>query len=172
MRVLIYLLMVLMGYSSSGVGAILEVDARNQVSAGRLNEARRNLPATLVIRHNSETGAVDVLRSTEVLGANASTVSTIANRNFVGVETNKPIRGELDRDTSRSNWFYIGFGRPYFYGYGYNNFYYGNYSPYYNNYGYYPYYPTYSYNNFYYPYYGYYNYLSYPYNYYFYRWRW
>lgn len=170
MKALIYLVVALTGYSSPSFSAVMDFAAAERVNAERLNEARRNLPGTIVVRHNPTTGVVEILRTPEVLPGNAATVNAIANRNFVRIETNKPVRGELDRDTSRSSWFYIGFGNPFYYGYGYNNFYYGNF-PFNNyNYGYYPYYPTYSYNNFYYPYYGYYNYLSYPYNYYYYRW--
>lgn len=171
MKALVYLLVATMGYSSPTLSVALGVDARDRLSAERLNEARRNLPRTIVVRHNQNTGAVEILHASEVLPANAASLNAIANRKFLRIETNKPVRGELDRDTSRSSWFYVGFGNPYYYGYGANNFYYGNYPYYgYGNYGYYPYYPTYSYNNFYYPYYGYYNYLSYPYNYFYYRW--
>ena len=126
-------------------------------TADRVASMARDLPATVVVRHNHETNEFEVYHSKDNLAASESAIMALASKPFESTKINTPVRGELDRDTSRSSWFFaLGV------------------NPFYNlNFGVWPVSylaPAFYYNNLAFTYspYFYYNYS--PYSYYFYRW--
>ncbi len=157
MKFLAYLFVALLGYNIPSFALDFAADDVPNMS-NMVNNAR-SLPGTIVVRHNRESNRLEVLHSRERLSGNLATVNSLASRSFVAVELNKPQRGELDRDTSRSSWFFSLGINPFFslnLGYGPAAYYTPTY--YYSGYAY-------NYMPYYYYYYGY-----APYNYYFYRW--
>ncbi len=155
MKLVAYLFAALMGYytPSFAVDFVLEEPNMNNMVT-----RARDLPATVVVRHNRATNRLEVLHSNERLSGSAATVGALANARWVPVELNKPVRNELDRDTSRSSWFFsLGFNPFFYFNLGYSN-------PYYY------YVPSYYYGGYSYSYMPYYYYGYAPYNYYFYRW--
>ncbi|OQW50720.1 MAG: hypothetical protein A4S09_11225 [Proteobacteria bacterium SG_bin7] len=102
------------------------------------------LPQTVVVRVSNSPHAIAVFHSREFLSGNEESIKKIPVNNFIPVEPNVVTRGELDRDTSRSSWFFsLGLNSSYTLRFGNSA---GNY-----------YLPVYSYNNYTYPYYPYYH---------------
>ncbi len=124
------------------------------------SETRSNdLPPTVVVRVSNSTKAIDVFHSREFLPGNVESIKKIPSDKFAPVQINKSVRGELDRDSSRSSWFFsLGINPSYTLRFGQGP---GSYAPVYSYYNQmYPYYPYYHCNN-YFP--GYPNYSNYPY---------
>ena len=101
-----------------------------------------DLPQTLVVRKDKQSGAISVTHSQQRLPSRPRTAAEIAELQFT------PVDNAIDNSTDPTSW-----GRWRFH---------WNY-----NFGYYPYYRYYGYNYYYTPYY---NYYSYPYYYYYYSW--
>jgi hypothetical protein len=162
MRLPVFILAALMGFTFPSFAAD-PLDVAERSRSDDMVTRARDLPATVVVRVNRNTNAIEVLHSRDHLAATPETISSISSSRFAPIELNKPVRGELDRDTSRSSWFFSLGLNPFFsvnLGYGPGAYY----APYYSYYNY-----SYAYN----PYYYYYTPYSYgyvPYNYYFYRW--
>jgi hypothetical protein len=110
-------------------------------------QAAKDLPATLVIRVNEQTKAVEVLHSKEKLAADQTQAAALSKAAFKKMDVKSGMTGELDRDSSKSSWYFC----------------WPSYNWYYPAYYYYGY--TYSYSSYYY-----YNYGGY--GYYYYGWRW
>ena len=95
----------------------------------------RDLPATLVVRVNDQTKAVEVLNTQAKLAPEAASAGVVAAQAFSPAQVGAPMAGELDRTSSTSSWYYCynGWSQPayyYYYGYSYS------YTPYYwYNYG-------------------------------------
>lgn len=66
----------------------------------------KELPQTVVVRINNSTKSIAVFHSQEYLPGNFESIKKVAGSIYIPVEINKPTRGELDRDTSRSSWFF------------------------------------------------------------------
>jgi hypothetical protein len=104
-------------------------------------QAAKDLPATLVIRVNNDTKAVEVLHSKALLPAEQASVEAISKQTFTKMDVKSGMTGELDRDSSKSSWYFCwpSFNWYYpsysYYGYSYNYSSYYNYS--YSNYSYY-----------------------------------
>ncbi len=150
MKILCYLLSALMGASNISF-------AQPDLILGS-----SGIPATIVVRVNRNTNAVEVFHSSEKIPANIEAISEISDRDFVPVSLNRSVRNELDRDTSRSSWFWVlalGVVAGYIWGHynGSRDHYPYPVTPHYQHGN-----QAYAYNPYYYNY-------SYPYNYYFYR---
>lgn len=91
----------------------------------------KDLPATVVVRVNAATDEIEVLHSEDELAADPSSLETLRDAEFVKIDKNAKIAGELDRDSSSSSWYFW---------FNYSNWYYPTYSYYGYNYGYTPYY--------------------------------
>ncbi len=107
-------------------------------------QARRDLPQTVLVRIDAKTGAAAVVELKEALAADASAIAKLSETQFKAIA---PATGELDQTSSSSSWYA-------WYNYGYY------YAPTYYYYGY-----SYSYSNYYSCYWG-------GYNYYWYGYRW
>lgn len=113
-------------------------------------ELAADLPATLVVRVNANSNEVEVLHSKDkIAGDETSKATVLARENeFVKMDVKGQMTGELDRDSSRSSWYFC--------------------FPTYNWF-----YPTYFYYNYTYAYTPYYYYSIGAYSYYYYTWnRW
>ena len=108
----------------------------------------KDLPATLVVRTNQATGEVQVMHSAVKLDASAASQAALNEAAFVKVDSAQG-SGELDRDSSRSSWYfcwnnaysypqYTYYGYSYNYSYNYYSYAYSgwNYTYYGWNYGY------------------------------------
>lgn len=140
MKLLLSTLILLSGFAAAQAG---ELDKEQKNVDVRI----KDLPATLVMRTNAQTGAVEVAHLKNELG---KTKLDEANIKFTPVEEGKEYASkqvaELDADSWRVSWrFYYGGYRGYGYGYGYGYNYGYNYGYYYPSVGYYPYAAYYSY---------------------------
>ena len=112
--------------------------------------AAKDLPKTLVVRRDSSSNSVSVLHSEVNLDASTSSFERVRVAEFVTMKANERMRKELDRDGSKSSWFF--FFNPFFLT---NSFFYT---------------PTYLYSGFAYNYTPYYSFYNSPYTYSYYRW--
>ncbi len=112
-----------------------ELDNEKAVTNQQVQLAK-DLPATLVMRVDQKTGAIQALHSMTKLPADAQSVQGIAAQTFSPVDVKTQVAGrpagELDQSSSTSSWYfcfsnYNWFAPSYYYG-GYN---YG-YTPYFN----------------------------------------
>jgi len=115
-----------------------ELDNEKSVTNQQVQLAK-DLPATLVMRVDQKTGAIQAFHSSLKLPASAEAIQKVSAQTFAPVDLKGQVAGravgELDRASSSSSWYfcfpnYNWYTPSYYYG-GYN---YG-YSPYYN-YGY------------------------------------
>lgn len=116
-----------------------ELDNESQVTNQQI-QASRDLPATMVVRVNEATRAVEVLHTADRVAPDAATASVIAGQPFVAApQAGATVAGELDRNSSASSWYYCynGWYQPsYYYYYGYSYSYVPYYSYYYGGYSY------------------------------------
>ena len=117
----------------------------NEQSVTNVAERAKDLPATLVMRTNIKTGAVEVAHLKDALSETQLSEGEAAKMAFTEVKVDEKYDAvafnELDTDNSRVSWyFYFGYTPYYGYGYGYNYYYYPTYAYYGYNYSYYPYY--------------------------------
>lgn len=142
---------------SKGLSVLLIALAAAIANAGELdsekaitNEQVRlaaDLPAAVVVRVSETTGEVAVLHAKTALSTELNAVeATVASPDFVTIDVQAGMTGELDRDSSRSSWYFC-----------------------FNNYSWY--YPTYYYYGYSYGYSQYYGYNWGGYRYYWYSWR-
>ncbi len=117
----------------------------NEKSVTNVTQRAKDLPATLIMRTNNETGEVEVAHLKEALAEKEMSVQDATQIAFTKINAEQSYSAtqfnELDNESSRVSWyFYYGYGYyPYSYGYSY-------YYPTYNYYGYsYAYYPYYGY---------------------------
>ena len=112
-----------------------ELDNEKSVTNQQIQMAK-DLPATLVMRVDQKTGAVQALHSIAKLPADAAAIQAIAGQTFAPVDLKAQVAGrpvgELDQSSSSSSWYfcfpqYNWFAPSYYYG-GFN---YG-YTPYFN----------------------------------------
>ena len=106
-----------------------ELDNETTITAEQAQLAA-NLPATLVVRTNTATGAVEVMHSDVRLEANESSRAAVEAGRFTAMDVRGSMTGELDRDSSSSSWYFC---YPN-YNWHYPTYYYGGYSYGYSNY--------------------------------------
>ena len=117
-----------------------ELDNEAQVTNEQI-VLSKEIPATLVVRVKAGSDTAEVLHTTEKLEqVDATTQTSLANAKFSVMKIDGSQTSELDRDSSRSSWYFCFNSRwyaptYYYYGYTYN---YGAYAWY--NYGGYTYY--------------------------------
>ena len=117
----------------------------NEASVTNQAALAKDLPATLVVRINKTTNAVEVMNTKNILKKESINPAQMAAKTFVPMNGKEKISGtELDGDSSSSSW-YFGFPSFNFFS---PSYYYGGY-----NYGYTPYY-NYGYGNYNYYYYS------------------
>jgi hypothetical protein len=122
-----------------------ELDNEKAITADQIAHATQ-LPATVVVRVNDATKEVAVLHAkTKLATDDQALTSVIASGEFQKINVNATTRGELDRESSTSSWYFW---------FNYANWYY----------------PTYYYWGYSYPYTNYYWYNTNGYSYYWYRW--
>jgi hypothetical protein len=138
------LLFALMALACTAISSFAgELDNESGVVNAQQRSLAGDLPATIVVRVNKDDNSVAVLHSKDVISK--ENAASVVNASFVAMKTTDTQKSELDKDSSKSGWYF-----------------YFNYYNYYN--------PCYSYSgyNYYYQAYNSYNYGNY--NYYYYRW--
>lgn len=96
-------------------------------------EARQDLPKTIVVRENEETGEREVLATDEKVASEEAVAAMAERGEFKALEGTEKQGHELDSlNPSKNFYFYFGLGYNYPYA-NYSNYYY-NYRPYYNYY--------------------------------------
>lgn len=121
----------------------------NEASVTNQAQLAKDLPATLIVRTNLKTKAVEVLNTNEKMAKGKVDAASVAQRNFVQVSLNdKLTASELDFNSSSSSWYFCFPNYNYYqpsyyysgYQYSYTSYYQYNYGGY--NYNYYrnPYY--------------------------------
>ncbi len=136
----------------AALGAALTLAQASVATAGELdNEASvtnkaqlgKDLPATLVVRVNNKTKAVEVLHTNQKLSKSATSKAQMAKAEFVAMGLqDKMHASELDRDSSSSSWYfcfpnYNWYQPSYYYSgyqYSYSNYWSYNYGGYSYNY--------------------------------------
>jgi hypothetical protein len=118
-----------------------ELDSENGIT-NKQAQIAESLPGSVIVRVEQATGRVAVLHADQKLETDAASVSQVVNsKEFVQMDVKGNMTGELDRDSSRSSWYFCfnnwSWGYPTYYAYGYS-FAYTNY--YWNNWGGYSYY--------------------------------
>lgn len=115
-----------------------ELDHEDQIKNAQKHSA--DLPQTLIVRKSKLDGSVAVHHSMRRLAPQSS--ASPKNFKYVPMKSTDRVRNELDRDSSKSGWYFYwyaySFYQPAYYYWGYNYYY----QPYYTVY-YYPY--TYTY---------------------------
>lgn len=96
--------------ASSGVQG-RELDSEKTVSTEQARLSR-DLPKMLVVRVKKGSTQAEVLHSNVILRADASVRKMLSTSSFVKLDRNGKMPGELDRNSSRSSWF---FSYPYSY---------------------------------------------------------
>lgn len=126
--------------SAPAMAQTSELDNEAQVTNEQI-ALSKEIPATLVVRVKAGAETAEILHTTEKLEqVDATTQSSLANAKFSVVKINEEQTGELDRDSSRSSWYFCfnsSWYAPTYYYYGYT-YSYGSYATY--NYGGYTYY--------------------------------
>lgn len=98
-------------------------------------QARRDLPQTVIVRVDEKTGAAAVVELKEALAADVSALAQLPATEFKAIA---PTTGELDRTSSSSSW-YVWYNYGYYYAptyyywgynYSYSNYYYCNWAGY------------------------------------------
>lgn len=101
-----------------------ELDNESQVTNAQI-EGSRDLPATLVIRANDATNQVEILHTSERLAADPVSAQALNPTDFVKVDVDTKMKGELDQSSSASSWYFwfngaYTYPTYYYYGYSYN----------------------------------------------------
>lgn len=122
-----------------------ELDQEGSVTNVEQQRLAANLPATIVVRVDQRDQSVAVLHSQAALPVGIDAKVLAEDSNFSPMSVDQTVRGELDRDSSASSWYFS-----------------------FNNYNCYA--PTYYYYGYYYRYQPYYKYTYNYFHYYFYRW--
>jgi hypothetical protein len=136
------LMVLMMALTVSFVAKAGELDNEKAVTNQQVSLAK-DLPATLVMRVNATTKAVEVLHLKDKLPADSSAQSLVlAHTNeFQAADLNAKVTGELDQDSSRSSWYFYyptyNWYYPTYYYSGYNYYYQPYYNYYYGGYNYY-----------------------------------
>lgn len=88
-----------------------ELDAEKTVSSEQIRLGR-DLPKMLVVRVKKGSNQAEVLHSNVTLKADARVKRMLSTSSFIALDSNGRMLGELDRDSSKSSWF---FSYPYSY---------------------------------------------------------
>jgi hypothetical protein len=109
-----------------------ELDNEKSVTNEQV-QLSQDLPATLVVRVNEATNEVAVMHSAQAIEANPAVAAELAQKaDFKAMKLDGSMVGELDRDSSKSSWYFCfpryNYSYPTYSYFGYNY----NYSNYYN----------------------------------------
>ena len=100
-----------------------ELDNERAITSEQVQLAQA-LPASVVIRVNEATKAVEVLHSNAKFGTDQATQAAVASAQFTKMDVKGSMVGELDRDSSRSSWYFCfpnyNYYYPTYYYYGYS----------------------------------------------------